>query len=133
MHFNRVTLILGGSRITPRYQLVARIFETKDDETQIAVIDASKSESDILLKEESQSFRDKHGSQLRIEHVLSLPSEEWGGKKGHVNADIFKEIGFEPQEWSVALLCGPPVMIQKAALPALRDWGYEEEKNCFGF
>jgi nitrate reductase (NAD(P)H) len=133
MHFNRVTLILGGSGITPGYQLVARILETKGDDTQIAVIDANKSEGDILLKEELQSFKDKHGSQFRIEHILSHPSEKWGGKKGHVNADIIKEVGFEPQEGSVALLCGPPAMIQKAALPALRDWGYEEEKNCFGF
>lgn len=98
MHFNRVTLILGGSGITPGYQLVARILETKDDDTQIAVIDANKSEGDILLKEELQSFRDKHGSQFRIEHVPSLLSEGWGSKRGHVNADIIKEIGFEPQD-----------------------------------
>jgi nitrate reductase (NAD(P)H) len=34
---------------------------------------------------------------------------------------------------SVVFLCGPPAMIQKAALPALKSWGYEEEKDCFGF
>lgn len=33
----------------------------------------------------------------------------------------------------MAFLCGPPGMIQKAALPALKEWSYEEEKDCFGF
>ena len=133
MHFNRVTLILGGSGITLGYQLIARVLENEGDKTQIAVIDANKSETDVLLREELQSFKDKHRCQFRIEHVLSHPSEEWDGKKGHVNADVIREVGFELREGSVALLCSPPAMTQKAALPALRDWGYQEEKNCFGF
>ena len=98
MHFNRVTLILGGSGITPGYQLIARILEAEGDDTQIAVINANKSEADILLKEELQSFQDKYGYQFRIEHVLNHPSETWNGKKGHVNADVIREVGFEPQE-----------------------------------
>jgi len=52
--------------------------------------------------------------------VLSHPSKDWKGIKGHVNADIIKENLFEPKEGSAVFLCGPPAMIQKAALPALR-------------
>lgn len=133
MHFHRVSLILGGSGITPGYQLIARVLETEGDDTQIAVVDANKSEADILLREELDSFQKKHGDQFRIEHVLSHPSDEWDGTKGHVNAEIIKKTLFEPAEDAVTLLCGPPAMIQKAALPALKDWGYVEEKNCFGF
>ncbi|KAI9726877.1 MAG: hypothetical protein M1835_003750, partial [Candelina submexicana] len=133
VQFQRVTLILGGSGITPGYQLIARIVGTAGDDTQIAVIDANKSEADILLKDELVKLQKEHSKQLRIEHVLSHPSDDWKGKKGHVNADVIKEVGFEPSEGSVTFLCGPPLMIQKAALPALRDWGYVEDKNCFGF
>lgn len=133
MSFQRITLILGGSGITPGYQLIARILGSKDDDTQIAVIDANKSEADILLKDELSEFQDKHEKQFRIEHVLSHPSDEWKGKKGHVNGDVIREVGFPPAEGSLSLLCGPPAMIQKAALPALTEWGYVEEKDCFGF
>lgn len=132
-HFQRVTLILGGSGITPGYQLIARVLETPDDKTQLAVIDANKAESDILLHSELSKLQNSHASQFHIEHVLSHPSEEWTGKKGHVNADVIKEVGFAPEKGSVVFLCGPPAMIQKAALPALKEWGYVEEKNCFGF
>ena len=133
MSFQRITLILGGSGVTPGYQLIRRILSTEDDHTHIAVIDANKSESDILLKDELFDMAEKHKEQFRIEHVLSHPRDEWKGKKGHVNADIIREVSFPPEDGSVALLCGPPAMIQKAALPALKDWGYVEEKNCFGF
>ncbi len=77
--------------------------------------------------------------------------EKQGGLSGHVNADIIKSKLFEPSNDSVVFLCGPPAMIQKAALPALKgeflkhekcerrtanngpDWGYKEDENCFGF
>lgn len=131
--FQHITLILGGSGITPGYQLIARILETEGDDTHIAVVDANKSEEDILLKDELEKLQKEHSGQFRIEHVLSHPSENWEGKKGHVNADVIKEVGYEPGKGSVAFLCGPPAMIQKAALPALRDWGFVEEENCFGF
>jgi len=66
--------------------------------------------------------------------VLSHPSsDEWKGLKGHVDEDIIKKNCFEPKEGAAVFLCGPPAMIQKAALPALKDWGYEEDVNCFGF
>lgn len=45
--FNNVTLLLGGSGVTPGYQIIARILKTLTDETKIKVIDANKSENDI--------------------------------------------------------------------------------------
>ena len=52
-----------------------------------------------------------------------------------MNAEIIKEGVFAPDggKESVVILCGPPTMIQKAALSALKDIGYMEEKDCFGF
>lgn len=132
-HFECVTLILGGSDITPGYQLTPRILETEDDDTEIAVIDANKSEADILLREELDKLQKEDAKQIRFEYVLSLPSGQWRGKKGHVNADIIKANAFEAKDDSAAFLCGPPAMIQEAALPASRHWGLVEEENCFGF
>lgn len=152
MNFRRVTLILGGSGITPGYQLICRILSLQDDKTEIRVIDANRSESDVLLQDEMEDLQQKHPEQFKVTHILSRPSGDWKGLKGYVNPDIIREHAFAPTDGSVVLLCGPPAMIQKAALPALKgmtlsstisrsifsqnritDWGYEEEKNCFGF
>ena len=120
MTFQRITLILGGSGITPGYQLISRILRTEGDETQIRVIDANKSEGDILLKEQMDQLQKEHSKKFKITHVLSHPSEDWKGLKGHVNKDVIRENAFEPGEGSAVFLCGPPAMIQKAALPALK-------------
>lgn len=154
-HFKKVSLVLGGSGITPGYSLIARILLTPGDGTKIRIVDANKTVGDILLKEELDKFQEGSKGQMQIMHVLSRPGDGWMGAKGHVNADIVKKALFPPAEDSVALLCGPPAMIQKAALPALRglfpihpdqppqialltwceiiDWGYTEDENLFGF
>ncbi|KAK3939189.1 hypothetical protein QBC46DRAFT_438367 [Diplogelasinospora grovesii] len=140
--FERVSLVLGGSGLTPGYSLIARILLTPGDHTKVRVVDANKTEDDILLKEELDGFgRDYGGEQFKIAHVLSHPSDKWKGLKGHVTGDILKANLFPPEkgerdkgsEGSVMFLCGPPGMIQGAVLPALRDWGYVEDENMFGF
>lgn len=131
--FNNVSLILGGSGVTPGYQIVARILKSKGDNTKIKVIDANKSEGDILMRGDFDEFSKSHRDQFEIVHVLSHPSNDWRGLKGHVNEEIIKQHAFAPSEKNAALLCGPPTLIQKAVLPALKDWGYKEDCNLFGF
>ncbi|SCO92541.1 probable nitrate reductase [Fusarium oxysporum] len=131
--FDNVSLILGGSGVTPGYQIIARILEDKEDNTKLKVIDANKSENDILMEGKLAEFSKRHKGQFEIVHVLSHPSDDWKGLSGHVNEDIIKQHAFEPSGKNVVLLCGPPTMIQKAALPTLKDWGYDEDRNLFGF
>lgn len=131
--FSRINLVLGGSGITPGYALLARAMLSADDKTEIRVVDANKSESDILLKDQLDAFEKESRGRLKITHILSHPSDSWTGKKGHVDAGLIKETLFEPGEKTGVFLCGPPGMIQKAALPALRDWGFKEDENVFGF
>lgn len=135
--FNRISLVLGGSGITPGYALVARIVlgsgEAEGD-VQVRVLDANKSEGDILLRKELEDLERKSDGRVKITHVLSHPSDEWTGLKGHVNEQVIKDNLLGPQEEHAAVfLCGPPGLIQKGAMPALKDWGYEEDKNMFGF
>ncbi|KAL3448342.1 hypothetical protein BJX65DRAFT_317526 [Aspergillus insuetus] len=134
MTFERITLVLGGSGVTPGYQVIVRILQSNgEDKTKIRVIDSNKAEDDILMRKELKELADQHPDQFQITHILSHPSDSWEGEKGRVNEDIIHKYGFEPDEKSVALLCGPPAMIQKAVLPALVGWGYDEDKNLFGF
>lgn len=120
-HFDRVSLVLGGSGITPGYSLLARTLLSSGDKTKIRVVDANKTEADILLKDEPDEFEKGSNGQLKVTYVLSHAGEGWKGKKGHVNEDIIKESLFEPSKKSAVFLCGPPAMIQKAALPALKS------------
>jgi nitrate reductase (NAD(P)H) len=131
--FKKINLVLGGSGITPGFSLIARALLDSDDKTQIRAVDANKSEKDILLKDELDRFEKDSEGRLKVTHVLSHSNDEWKGTKGHVDADLIKASLFEPGERTGVFLCGPPGMIQKAALPALRDWGFKEDENVFGF
>ena len=126
LHFPRVSLVLGGSGITPGYALMARIVgqqkgerEDKDD-TEVRAVDANKTEEDILLREELDGFEKETDGRVKVVHVLSRPGEDWKGEKGRVDADLLKKVLFPPEEGSAVFLCGPPGLIQKAALPALK-------------
>lgn len=136
--FRNVSLVLGGSGITPGYQLIAHVLRAKDhgegeDHTKLKVIDANKTEDDILLRSELDQLAKDHPDQFEITHVLSKPGDDWKGEKGHVTKEQLKKYIFGPEEGNVALLCGPPTMIQKAVLPALEELGYKEDQNLFGF
>lgn len=128
--FNKINLVLGGSGITPGYSLIARVLLSSDDKTQIRVVDTNKSKKDILLREKLDEFEKNSDGRLRITHVLSHPSDEWTGNKGHMDADIIKEGLLEQDSETGVFLCGPPAMIQKAALPALKDWGSRKMRTC---
>lgn len=122
--FKKISLVLGGSGLTPGYSLIERILKEKNG-PEVKVIDANKTEADILLHEKLDEAEKNSQGKIKITHVLSHPKDgdEWkkkGGLSGHVNADIIKERLFPPEEDSVVFLCGPPGMIQKAALPALK-------------
>lgn len=131
--FKRVSLVLGGTGLTPGYSFLARSCLTADDPTEIRVIDANKAEEDILLRKELTEYEKMSKGRLKVTHVLSDAGDEWRGLKGHVDEKMIKEHLFEPDDESLVLLCGPPPMIQKAALPALQDWGYKHDENMFGF
>lgn len=130
--FKRVSLVLGGTGLTPGYSLIARVCLTPDDETELRVIDANKSENDILLREDLEKFEKESKGNLKVAHILSHASDQWQGLKGHIDENNIKEHLFSPSDQNLVLLCGPPVMIEKAALPALEDWGYKHNKNMFG-
>lgn len=117
--FRRVSLVLGGSGVTPGYSLIARILLTPGDTTELRVIDANQTESDILMRRELDEFKKISNGRLKIMYVLSGPDEGWNGPRGFVNEELIKRQLFEPAEDSVVLLCGPPVMMEKAVLPVL--------------
>ncbi|KAK4131293.1 hypothetical protein BT67DRAFT_427849 [Trichocladium antarcticum] len=132
-HFPRVSLVLAGSGITPGYALMKRIVGTPGDETQVRGLDANRTEGDILLRAELDRFEGESGGRVKVAHVLSAAGEGWEGERGHVDGALLRRVLFPPGEGNVVFLCGPPGLVQGVALPALKEWGYVEDENMFGF
>ena len=73
--FSKISLIVGGSGLTPAHQLVGNnILENSDkDKTQLRVIAAHETEDDILLQHQLDKLARKHAKQFETTHVLSHP------------------------------------------------------------
>ncbi|KFA77101.1 hypothetical protein S40288_09733 [Stachybotrys chartarum IBT 40288] len=131
--FHRISLVLGGSGVTPGYALMARIGMSQESDVELRVIDGNKTEGDILMRTEMEKLQEQSGGKIRVTHVLSHPLDDWKGLKGHVNEDLIRTHIFPPGKDSAVFVCGPPTMIQMAVMPALKNWGYEEDNDVFGF
>ena len=109
---SHVTLIAGGTGITPMYQLARNIFNNPDDKTKVTLVFGNVSEEDILLKEELQDLENTYPQRFRAFYVLDNPPKSWtGGKGGHIDKEILKTVLPEPKEDNIKIfVCGPPGM-----------------------
>lgn len=123
-------MVAGGTGITPMLQVVRAIIRGRaaGDKTQVDLIFANVTESDILLKEDLDALV-KEDSGFRVHYVLDQPPEGWTGGVGYVTPDMvtvsslcqtlayLDELTWsqkwlpKPADDVKILLCGPPPMI----------------------
>jgi len=91
-----ITLIAGGTGITPMYQLTRAIFSNPND---------------ILLKRELEDLENTYPQRFRSFYVLDHPPESWQQGKGHITKELLKTVMPEPKEENIKIfVCGPPGM-----------------------
>ncbi len=118
-HFKKLNLVAGGTGITPMYQLIKAILPEKTD-VKITLILANKNEDDILLRKELVEWADKYQERFVLCNVLSHPSDDWKGEKGHVDERIIKSTMYPPDKDTAVFVCGPPPLIMKAVMPVVK-------------
>ncbi|KAG0341343.1 NADH-cytochrome b5 reductase [Podila humilis] len=107
-----VSLIAGGSGVTPMYQIISGLLKDKTDKTKINFIFANVSPEDIILKKELDAFAKEHPDRFKVTYVVDKAGEDWKGPTGYVTLDMVKkympEIGSEGNK---AFICAPPAMM----------------------
>ncbi len=72
----RVSMIAGGTGITPMLQLVRDVFRAGDsDRTQLALLFANQTEDDILLREELEQIEKEHPEQFKLWYTVDRPKD----------------------------------------------------------
>jgi len=92
---NKLTMIAGGSGITPIYQIFRYAIE---DGIECDMTYCNKTEDDILLRTELEHFQE-------IRHCLSRSNENWKGCRGYVSKDMIGN-----RHDGLLLCCGPSPM-----------------------
>lgn len=129
---SKVSMIAGGTGITPMFQLMRAIHANPDDKTEIALLFSNKSENDVLLFDELNALVCDTISVWFTISKINDDSTLWKYSVGYVNEHMMREHLFDPTDATIALVCGPPVMLQRACLPELMRFGYSES-NIFEF
>ncbi len=121
-----LSMIAGGTGITPMYQIIKAICNNPDDKTEINLLYANVSEEDILLKKELDELSKIHNN-IHIYYVLNKPPENWTGGSGFISKDLMAEKLPSPSDDSKLLLCGPPPMVS-ALKKAAVELGFQKAK-----
>jgi len=128
----KVSMIAGGTGITPMLQLIRAVFRDPDDNTCLSLLFANQSEDDILLRKELEEVAEEHPERFKLWYTVDRPTEGWKYSSGFINADMIEKSLFPPSSDNLVLLCGPPPMINFACNPNLDKLGYSQS-NRFAY
>jgi len=120
----KVNMIAGGTGITPMLQLVRQVTRDPQDSTQLALIFANQTETDILLRPELEDIAAQFPDTFKLWYTVDRPTEGWKYSSGFVSAEIMSAHLFPPADDTITLMCGPPPMINFACQPNLDKLGY---------
>eukprot|EP00743_Colponemidia_sp_Colp-15_P008859 GILK01009669.1.p1 GENE.GILK01009669.1~~GILK01009669.1.p1 ORF type:complete len:854 (-),score=107.20 GILK01009669.1:121-2682(-) len=122
-----VSMIAGGTGITPMFQLIKAITRNPNDKTEVRLIFANRTVEDILLRKELDEINEQFGDRVKIWYTVSVAphaEQEWKYDVGFVCEQMGHRHLFPPSRDTIALLCGPPVMLEHACYPLLNGLGY---------
>ncbi|OEL19216.1 Cytochrome P450 724B1 [Dichanthelium oligosanthes] len=127
-------MVAGGSGITPIYQVIQAVLRDQpEDQTVIHLVYANRTEDDILLRDELDRWAAEYPDRLKVWYVISQarrPEEGWKYSVGVVTEAILREHVPEGGDDTLALACGPPLMIQFAVSPNLEKMNYWVSVGC---
>ncbi|KAL4196339.1 hypothetical protein AMTRI_Chr04g182700 [Amborella trichopoda] len=129
----RLTMLAGGTGITPIYQVMQAILKDPEDHTEMHLVYANRREEDILLRTEIDKWA-REDSRLKVWYVLSNPKDHgWSYSVGYITEGILREHIPGGSDDTLALICGPSPMIQFAVLPNLEKMDYDVKNSCLLF
>jgi cytochrome-b5 reductase len=144
--FNKktITMIGGGTGITPLYQALQKIMENPEDKTAVNLLLGNNTPDDILLRKELDEMVQKSEGRINVVHVLSAlkDDDKWEGERGFVNLELISRYAPPPSDDTMVFVCGPPPMYASLCGPrdvkevaegtALHSLGYNSA-NVFKF
>lgn len=113
--------IAGGIGLAPLHSVINYCRAHREDYGKIDIVYGSRSADDLVdIDEINNEWMKEEG--INVYLTIDREQEGWDGHVGFVPTYV-KELGFEPD--SVAIICGPPIMI-KFVLGGLLELGFEK-------
>lgn len=124
MKGKNVVFIAGGIGLAPVRCIIWNVLDRRAEFKDITIIYGARSVSDLVYKRELEEWQ----SMKDIKTVVTVDpggeTSEWKGEVGYVTPVVEKTA--PSSEDSVAIICGPPIVI-KLTLPVMLKMGFKEE------
>ena len=122
--YPNIALLGGGIGITP-FISICKNATDQGLTSKITLFYGCKTENDIVFKKEFEELAQKNKN-LRILFTLNVPSPDWKGATGFIDAGMIKKELPDYKE-NVFYACGPPPMV-KAMETLIESLGLTKER-----
>lgn len=113
-----ISLIGGGSGITPLYQLLHVIDKNPEDKTKVTLFYGNKSEDDIILRKEIEAIVAKKPDQFKAYFFLDKTPKNWKGETGYITKEFLEKHQVKATDDNVKVfVCGPPPLYNSISGP----------------
>merc|ERR1711904_623045 len=124
-----------GDTIEAKGPLGEFVYEEKGKFTwEVKLLFANQTPDDILAKDYIDELLKKYPDRFEVSYTVDRVPEtykgEWKGEIGFINDAMISRALFPASEDTVCLMCGPPIMYEKACIPNLLKVGYSKD-NIF--
>lgn len=124
MKGKNVVFIAGGIGLAPVRCIIWNVLDLRDQFKDITIIYGARTAADLVYKQELEEWRSMSGVKTVLTVDPGGENSEWKGEIGFVPAIVEKTA--PNSDNSVAVICGPPVMI-KYTFPVMQKLGFPEE------
>ncbi|MFZ4411924.1 MAG: FAD/NAD(P)-binding protein [Bacteroidales bacterium] len=119
-----LVFIAGGIALPPMRSVIWNCLDLRENFKDITIVYGARSVADLVYKNELKEWEGRDDVKIVTTVDPGGETPEWTGKVGFVPT-VLSEIA-PNSENTIAIVCGPPVMI-KFTFPVLEKLGFKEE------
>lgn len=110
------------------------VHDSTDTATEVFIINANKTEADILLRAELEELSHLAGpTRFRQHLVLSKGPEDWPHSKGRITKQMLINHLPPPSDDALVLFCGPDPLVDAILKPGLTELGWDVANSLVVF
>jgi NAD(P)H-flavin reductase len=125
MKGKNLVFVAGGIALPPMRSVIWTVLDNREDYGDITIVYGARTVADLVYKDELKHWNERSDVNMVTTVDPGGETESWKGKVGFVPT-VLEEIA-PSSENSVAIICGPPIMI-KFTLQSLAKIGFTNDQ-----
>ena len=126
-----LVFVAGGIALPPMRSVIWTVLDRRDEFGDVTIVYGAKSVDDLVYKDELKEWATREDVRVITTVDPGGETPDWQGNVGFVPTVVEQNLGIDlarlDVENTVAVVCGPPIMI-KFTFPVLEKIGFADER-----